>query len=199
MPKKHCLIYIPGIGDHRIGPQKTIIRSWQVFGVRTYVYPVGWADGKPFGPKLDKLLVQIDRLAAAGGLVSLVGVSAGAGAALNAYARRRQTVNGVVCICGKVQNRQNINPGYFKRNPSFKDSMDMLPASLSNLNATDRARILSIHPIFDELVPVRDTKIAGARSKTVPVAGHIIGIAYTLTIGSRAVVNFLKNLPPPVR
>jgi len=195
MLAKHAIIYIPGIGDHRVGPQKTIVRAWRLYGVQTYVQPIGWGSSEPFGPKLRQLLARIDELKSAGSLVSLVGVSAGASAALNAYARRQNSVHSVVCIGGKIQNAQNINPSYFKRNPSFKGSIDMLPGSLNNLDKGDRARILSIHPLFDELVPVRDTKIDGSHSKTVPVVGHIFGIAYTITIGSRAVVGFLKNLP----
>jgi hypothetical protein len=44
-------------------------------------------------------------------IVSLVGASAGAGAAINAFAARKNIVNGVVCIAGKVNNPDAIGEG----------------------------------------------------------------------------------------
>ena len=101
----HQVIYVTGLGDDRSYGQITILKSWRLWGLKPHYFPFKWADKEPFEPKFQRLLAKIDDLSTDGNYVSLVGVSAGASAVLNAYAERKN-LTGVVCICGKIQIRR---------------------------------------------------------------------------------------------
>lgn len=189
----HQVIYVPGLGDSRSYGQDEAIKNWQKYGLQAHYFPLGWADKEKFEPKLKRLIAKIDELSKAGYKVSLVGVSAGASAVLNAYAKR-PAVNGVVLISGKVQNPQAIGKMIFDVNPAFKESVFMVEKSLEELGPDKISRIMSIHPLLDGRVPVADTRIPGAVEKTVPVIGHVFGILYVIVFRGRLIANFLKNL-----
>ncbi len=190
----HYIIYVPGLGDHRAKAQRLAVRLWRLYGVRGVFEPVHWSDGKPFEPKLQSLLDRIDELSMAGYTVSLVAASAGASAALVAYERRKHQLTGIVCICGKINHIEAVNPEYYRKNPAFKESLAALARVLPNLSAQDRQRILCLRPLYDELVPVEDAVLSGASTKTLPVAGHAIGIGYAITIGFYTIRSFVRRL-----
>lgn len=190
---RHHVIYVPGLGDSRTYGQDKAIKNWQKYGLTAHFFPMGWADKEKFGPKLERLLGKIDELTKQGHRVSLVGVSAGASAVLNAYARRSD-VHGVVLIGGKVQNPRSIGRLIFDVNPAFKESVFMAEKSLKSLGPDKISRIMSIHPLIDGRVPVADTRIPGSVEKTVPVIGHVTGILYTIVFRGRLIANFLKTL-----
>jgi pimeloyl-ACP methyl ester carboxylesterase len=187
----HQVIYVPGLGDSRDFGQDNAIKKWKKFGLDAHYFPLGWSDQEKFEPKLKKLLAKIDEFTAQGHLVSLIGVSAGASAVLNAYARRPE-VTGVVLVGAKVQNPQSIGQETFDENPAFKDSMFMVADSLESMGPEKISRILSIHPLYDGRVPVADTRIPGAVEKTVPVIGHMLGIFYVIAFRGRLIANFLS-------
>lgn len=189
---QHHAIYIPGLGDSRSYSQDNAIKKWAKRGVVGHYFPVGWADKEDWAPKLARLLTKIDKLSAHGHIVSLVGASAGASAVLNAYAHR-PAVNAVVCIAGKINNPQSISKRIYQINPAFKQSVYGVFGSLSGLNNTQKTKIMSIHPLFDGTVPVKDTLIDGAVEKSIPVIGHRLGIFYTITLGSSTITNFIKS------
>lgn len=189
----HHVIYVPGLGDRRPRGQTIALSFWKLLGLKVHYFPLGWADKEAFGPKLLRLLGKVDELLKQhGDLVSLVGVSAGASAVLNAYAQRRD-LNAVVCIGGKIQNPQSIGERTYQINPAFQQSVYAVRGSLERLGPAQISRIMSIHPLLDGTVPVADTRIPGAVEKTVPVFGHILGIFYSITFGAPAITRFLKN------
>lgn len=192
---KHAIIYVPGLGDSRIAGQQRAVRTWTLYDVKPELFQMNWADGELFQPKLQRLLDTIDSLAENGYDVSLVGVSAGASAVLNAYAARKSKVHGVVIICGKVNHPEAVSPALYAKNPAFKESMDRLPDSLDVLGEQYRKRILSIRPIADYTVPVRDTRIKGVKQGLIPTIGHVPSIAYGISLGAYKAIRFLKKLP----
>jgi pimeloyl-ACP methyl ester carboxylesterase len=192
MASQQQIIYLPGLGDPNAG-EKFLLGFWGIFGVKVHYSPVVWGDGQPFVPKLDRIISQIDELHSQGFKVSLVGVSAGASAAINALAIRHDIISGLVCICGKLKNPQTIAEVTFQRNPAFKESLGLLPAGLNAISASKKPQLLTIHPLKDGVVPVPDTFIDGVRSKTIPTVGHAFSIFYALTLGSWSIVRFLKS------
>lgn len=188
----HHVIYVPGLGDSRARGQSALLKLWRLFGFKVHYFPLGWADKEVFQPKLERLIAKIDELKGQGYEVSLVGVSAGASAVLNAYAERKN-INKVVLICGKINNPQTIGERTYKINPAFKQSIYAVKNSLDKLESAQIKRILSIHPLVDGTVPAMDTKIQGAVEKTVLVVGHIFGIFYSITLGAPAIAKFLKG------
>jgi hypothetical protein len=192
MVKKHIIIYIPGLGDSRVKGQRLALRTWTRFGVRTHLHQMNWADGEAFEPKLKRLVSEIDIYKKQGLTVSLIAASAGASAAVNAYVQRKDDLNGVIFVCGKLSGY--FHPSYHQTNPAFAQSMEMLPTSLAWLNDVDTAKMLSLHPIVDPTVPVAQTRIPGVRNHRMPVSGHAIGIGYGITVRAKANVRFFKQL-----
>lgn len=188
----HQVIYVPGLGDRIPHGQSIILKLWRLFGLNVHYFPMGWADKEPFQPKLARLLAKIDELSKSKDPVSLVGVSAGGSAVIDAY-EQRKFLNSVVLIAGKIHNPQAINQRYYDKNPAFQGSIAAVTNAVKLLTGDERRRILSIHPIWDNTVPVKDTKITGAQSKTVPALGHIPGIYYTIIFAIPAIAKFLKK------
>ena len=193
MKRPHTILYIPGLGDRRLRGQGIVLKLWQIYGIETKVCQMFWADDRPFELKFQKIIDEIDKLSKQGHKVSLVGVSAGASAALTAFTKRKDVVSGVVCICGKIQNSQSVHEVTYKHNPTFRESMKQLDKNLPNLGKIERQRILSIRSLHDNIVPPNDTKISGAQEKTIPTVGHIFTIACAITFGSFGIVRFLKQ------
>lgn len=179
---EHHIIYIPGLGDTKIRGQQLAVRLWRTYGVYGHCHPVIWSDDESFDNKLAGVLREIDELNGQGHIVSLMGASAGASMALHAYAARKETVSGVVLVCGELADATTINPDYFEKNPAFQDSMERLPKTLQQLTPDDRLRIMSLHPIYDETVPIKDTYLDGARMYTSISFGHAVTIGFTLTL-----------------
>lgn len=193
--KKHDVIYVPGLGDANPRGQLALVRTWRLWGVRPHLYQMNWGDGEAFAPKFDRLLLMIDGIHAKGHVVSLVGASAGAGAVINAFAARKDIVNGVVCIVGKVNNADTIGPRYSRGNLAFVESANMVQRSLDQLDLdTDRSRILSRYAFVDLVVPRQDSEIVGARNRTVPTIGHSATITVQLVFGAPSFLRFLKKI-----
>ena len=195
MASPHSVIYIPGIGDDAKMLQSTLIKRWRWYGVRPIIHEMPWMDQAPFAPKLERLLERIDGLHAQGHVVSLVGASAGAGAAINAFAARREKVNGVVCIAGKVNNPDSIGDGYRRRSPSFIESAVQVQFSLDKLDDGDyRQRVMSRYALFDPVIPREDSIVLGGVNQTVPTFGHSTTIAEQLLLGAPNYLRWLKQL-----
>lgn len=188
------VIYIPGLGDNLAIGQKIAVFIWRLWRVHPVVFQMHWADGEPFAAKLQRLQQRIDELARSGS-VSLVGASAGAGAAINAFASRKTSIRGVVCICGKVNSPNGIRDSYRQKTPAFYDSAMAVQTSLDMLDfQRDRPKIQSRYAIRDAIVPRADSVVAGGKNKTVAGIGHAFTIGTQLIFGAPAFIRFLKML-----
>jgi len=191
MSAQHHIFYVPGLGDPRYQEQGLLLKLWRIYGVRVHYTPMYWSDDRPFQLKLEELLEKIDRAAGSGAAVSLIGTSAGASSVINAYAKRKNVISGVVCICGKLQG--DLPQKTIQQNPSFNESFQAVPDSLALLGKSDRQRILSLHPIKDGIVPIDETRIPGTHEKTMFSIGHVVSIAYAITVDSWRITRFLKT------
>lgn len=192
MRQSHRVIYLPGLGDPRSKEEGVLRRLWHLYGIEVSYHPLYWSDNRSFDVKLKEVESEIDVLVEKGDPVSLVGASAGASAALNAFASRHEKLNALVCICGKINNPQSVMEYTFSHNPSFRDSLSLIPHSLEQLDGPLRSRILSLHPLYDGVVPIADTFVEGALNKTMPSVGHAISIAYADIFASATIARFLK-------
>lgn len=189
----HHVIYVLGLGDHRTRGQRLAPKYWQLFGVQGHTFVMKWGDKELFAPKLERLLALIDRLAADGSRVSLVGASAGASAVLVAFAARPDKVASVVCICGKINHPETVSPHRYTENPAFKESLAELQRVLPRLSNRQRSRILSLRPFYDDVVPVADMYIPGAHMRRIPAAGHVVSIVVALIFSAPFFIRFLKR------
>jgi hypothetical protein len=186
------VIYVPGLGDHRTYGQPIILKWWRLFGVKAHYHAIGWQSDEPFDMKLSRLVGLVDSLYEKYGSVSMVGVSAGASAVLNAFAERKN-ISSIVCICGKINNPQAVGKIVYDKNPPFKTSLALLQKNLTRLSNPERSRIMSIHPLDDKTVPPKDTLIKGALEITIPTKGHIFSIYYSLMFKTLTFCKFLRN------
>jgi predicted alpha/beta hydrolase family esterase len=186
------IIYIPGLGDERVSGQNMAIKTWRLWRVTPTLFQMNWANGEAFAPKLERLLQLIDEKASTG-TVSLVAASAGATAAINAYAARTSNITGVVLIAGKVHNPHAISDSFKKRNPAFGQSAYLSQQSLAKLTKDDRSHMLSIRGKSDDWVPAHDSILEDAYNKVVRTTNHFVTIATQLVFGAPSFLRFLKR------
>lgn len=186
---KHAIIYIPGLGDYKLRGQRMAVRLWQRPRVKAEVCQMNWNDKQPFQPKLQKILDRIDALASQGYSVSLVGVSAGANAALHAFAKRPSTVSRLVIICGAIQHPEEVGEHTKRENPAFWQSMVALHEGvLETVTIEQRQRIVSFVPRSDEIVAPKNMRIDGISYQSLPTHGHAKSIVYAITIAAPRVI-----------
>lgn len=174
--------------------QRKLVSAWRIWGVQPHFIQMNWGDGKPFEPKLNKILAKIDDLHAKGHQVSLVGASAGGGAVINAFAARKEKVASVVTLSGKINDPDGIGTRYSGPNPAFVESAFMVQPSLDKLDFyKDRSRIQSRYAFFDPIVPLSDSKVVGANNNMLPTIGHGFTIATQLLFGAPVFLHWLKQ------
>lgn len=197
MTNKLHVLYLPGIGDAPPGSfQSRAVNYWKHWDIEVEIFELNWSDNVAWLAKFQNLLTRIDELLAEGRPVAIVGVSAGASAAINAFAARKDQIVGVVCIAGKVNRPHTIGPRYRSHNPSFVGSVEATAVSLEQLSPKQRQRILSRFALLDGRVARADSRVNGARNRTVPSIGHIFTIASQITLGAPSLIRFLKHQLP---
>lgn len=191
--KRHTIIYITGLSDQNPRFQKFAIKTWRIYRVEPVFFQTGWGEASSFSEKLSRLVDLIDTQHKAGKTVSLVGVSAGASLVVAAYAKRKTTVHKVVFICGKLRRPEAVGEAYYRNNPAFRDAMKYLNSNLDKLGNQERARIVSLSPLFDEIVAKKDTFVKNAKNITLPTLFHAYTIAVAITFLSPLIMMFFKN------
>jgi pimeloyl-ACP methyl ester carboxylesterase len=193
MKSKLHVIYLPGIGDAGGSFQPWAVRAWQRYGVESELYSMNWADDVSWQTKFEGLLKHIDELAEKGP-VALVGASAGAAAAINAYAARQDKIVGVVTICGKINNPDSIGQRYRSQNSSFVEAAYQTADSLKQVDDAHRQHILCRYAIFDQVIYTKaDSKIPGAHNRLSPTFLHAPTIGLQITLGAPSFIRFLKK------
>ncbi|MBA3757669.1 hypothetical protein H0X09_02290 [Candidatus Saccharibacteria bacterium] len=188
----HHVIYVPGLGDRTPNGQNLAIQLWRLYGLTPHYFPLRWADKEKLSLKIDRLLSKIDELSQQDHPVSLVGVSAGASAVLNAYSNRKN-LGAVVSIVGKIHNPQTIGGTIYKINPAFKESMYLVASSLDKLGEAERARILSLYTPADRTVPPFDSQVLSGVNRKIFGFGHISGIFFAVIFGGPSIAAFIRK------
>lgn len=187
---KRTILYVPGLGDHNLTGQRLALLLWRRPGLRVEICQMNWSDKQPFEPKLQKILDRIDAITAQGRTVSVVGVSAGATAALHAFARRSDKVTKLVVICGAIQHPEEVGEDTKRVNPAFWEAMLALhDGVLTGLTTEQRQNITSFIPQSDEIVNPKNMRIDGIGYQSLPTRGHVQSIAYAITLKSSRIIN----------
>jgi hypothetical protein len=189
--EKHVAIIIPGLGE--LERFQLLTSHWRKYHIESVHHRVGWHDSKHFEASLGKILARIDSCSNTGTKVSLIGCSAGGSAALNAFLERKNTVHKVISLCGWL--RVGEHRKYLERvkhiSTSFVESVTLLDRRENELSSEDRTKIMTVRPIFDELVASDVVILNGAQNIRLPVPGHTLAIICGLTIFSRKLINFI--------
>jgi len=201
MSKEHHVIYVPGLHDqHPINKNLTrfVPLFWKPYGFQGHIVAPHWEEGKEFAPKLKRILAKIDELADQGHIVSLIGQSAGGSAVMNAYSERRNMINGVVDVTGRLREGENVSPSLevaARSSPAFAESVLLFERKNEpTLSNQDRKKIMTIRPFWDEVVPATTVPLEGATNLVAPIPEHSIGGIAMCTIFAKRILYFLNNL-----
>jgi predicted peptidase len=190
----HHVIYLPGVGDHQNAQiQINALRKWNKFNLETHYLHINWNDNESFKSKLYNVIKIIDELYETDEYISLVGASAGASMAINAYSARKDKINAVVLICGKINNPQTLGDGYKNRNPRLLESVSASSENSKNLTRADKSKMITLLPIYDGVVELNDGWIEGVKNKTMFSVFHAIAIYLSISLYKRTSINFIKS------
>ena len=194
---RHHIMYIPGLND-QMPPnrQLTLLLPlfWSRHGFVGHIMAPHWTSGA-YEPKLQQILDTIDSLSAQGKHISLVGQSAGSSLALNAFAARSASVAGLVILTGRLRvgGRPTLAQAA-RHSPAFAQSVQLAEAALPHISAEDRARIMTIRPATDRVVPPSSVPIAGANNLRSRLRGHSFGGLMLASLAARQWLAFLQSV-----
>jgi pimeloyl-ACP methyl ester carboxylesterase len=195
MKKPLHLIYIPGILDNLYHIQSTAVRTWRLSGAHGHCHEMPWLGPESYEVKFQRLLGEIDKHAAKGHDVALIGASAGASAVLNAYVAQPDKIKGVVLLCAKVNYPETVSQKTYARNPAFKESLEQLQTNLTKLTVRQKERILSYYSPADGTIPYEGSIIPGVQDRRLPALKHGRAIIYGITFGAPGFIRYLKQWP----
>lgn len=180
---KGLLIIIPGLGD-RVELYGLVTPFWRLLGYEPHIFSFGWEDAdEDFAAAIMRLVDYLDNLQTT--RVNIIGVSAGGTAAINALVERRQVVRAVATVATPYE--------YL---PHLKNKK--LKTSIKTLNEADpevlKTKVLSIHGLYDQIVPVASSRPSGVRTLRLPMVCHGCIIAIALTVCSFAVSKCFKDV-----
>ena len=196
---KKAIIYVPGLKDRNFFNRniiKLLALFWTAQEFELFLIQINWRKGNKFAPKLKLIKDKIDELSTSGYSVHLFGQSAGASAALNASVERKNIVRRVINICGRLRKGENVFPSLklaAKGNPAFEESVLLFEnQNEKRLTHDDRKKILTVRPIWDEIVPASTVTLNGATNIQLPLLEHSLGGIFALTLFSSKLKTFLK-------
>lgn len=183
--------------DGKIGGLELVTKYWpQKYCLYPEVEQIIWKDGIGFAPKLKKITDLIDRLVSNGDTVSLIGTSASGSLMLNAFIERKGVVEKVINVGGFVRPGNRSGQRNFDERSAasiaFRESVLRFASLESILTPEDRKKILTVRPLWDELVPPETVVIKGALNRQVPMVGHVLGIATAMVLYDPLIM-FLKS------
>lgn len=187
------VIYVTGLNDSNPSFQKFAVKSWRLYGVDPIFFQSEWASNETFQDKLKRLTDVIDQKIKEGSRVTLFAVSAGASLAVAAYAERNY-ISSAAFVCGKLHRPEAVGEKYYQQNPAFRGAMERLDNNVAKLNKAEKSNIISITPLFDEIVAVADARLKGAKNVILPTLFHILTIGLAISIFSCVPIIFLKRL-----
>jgi pimeloyl-ACP methyl ester carboxylesterase len=187
------ILYISGLGDHYDWIRRFTLRFWKLYGVNVRLIPTSWSNKESYETKFKRITDVIDAIDTRTTKIVLVGESAGGSLAINAFASRKEKIHKTITICGKNNGPELVAPHYYEHNPTFKTSMYNLEKSVAALSKSGRQRVISIYPLYDGVVPIRETIIPDCKQVQLLSVGHLGTIFFALTFGAYFIVKLAKN------
>lgn len=193
------VIFIPGLNDQNPVNKRLVgilPFLWRKY-IRVHVFYPHWENGEPFNSKLKKVTGKIDTLLEKKYKVTLIGQSAGGSLAINAFSLRKKYLAGVVNITGRLYEGPGLRPSLKwagRKSPAFIKSVQYSQnKAIPSLTKSDRKRILTIRPIWDEIVPSETVAIKGAANMVFPFPGHLSGVLICVFYAEK-IFEFIDNI-----
>jgi len=190
------IIVVSGLGDNGRG---LAVGSawWKKEGLRPIIFLPNWENNEGIEPKLTRLLKLIDKESKKE-TIFLIGISAGASLAMNAFLQRLEKVEKMVSLCGRLKlgwSRDKIAKKLQKdtfKHLAFEESVKLLESNIENLGKKDRKRILTVSAKFgDEIIPIGTSQMEGAKNILIPTMEHILSIFSGMTVNFEPIRKFL--------
>jgi hypothetical protein len=189
---KQTLIVIPGLSDN------IQFTRWLVshIGVEFEVFTMNWLNpDNDFDEKLTSLIKRIDQLNKDRHQVSLLGISAGGSLVLNALVLRQKSIHRVVNVCGRLRKGDNayltLNSAA-RKSRSFKQSVLAFERNEESLSKKSRGKVLTLRPLYDEVVPTSTVSLTGAKNIRIFSVEHLLSIVVAHTIYLNTIRRFLS-------
>jgi len=171
---KQSLLFIPGLGD-RIWLYGLAAPLWRTLGYEPHIHRFGWSDGGgTLAQKHAQLLRHVDDLRASGELY-VIGVSAGGPAAINLL-RDSAGIRKVVTVASPLRPKDHPTNALLTTSIAEADSF------LHTADSGTKAKIASVHGLYDRTVPVSKSQRADLTSVRLLAAGHGVIILLALTL-----------------
>lgn len=196
MSAKNHVIVIPGL-NNKIKLHTWACKGWEKFGIITHVFDIRWQiEENGFQTKLERAVKLVDSLSEKDSKISVVGNSAGSSFALNLFGARKKQVSRVVINCGRVRDGDwpwfTFNQATAS-SPSFKESVLKAQELEKTLTTYDRKKILTLRPLFDEIIPPSTVPVQGAKNITIFSLEHAISIALNMTLFQKRIIDFILS------
>ncbi len=187
------IFYISGLGDRYDFIRRSALWFWKLYGVNAQLIPTSWSNQESYETKLKRITDAVDSVDTTTTRLVLIGESAGGSMALNAFASRKEKIHKTITICGKNNGPELVAPHYYRDNPAFKPSMDNLEKSVASLSKSGRQRVISVYPLYDGVVPIRETVIPDCQKVQLFTLGHLGTIFFALTFGAYFIVRLARR------
>lgn len=185
------IIYLPGFFITNDKLRLTALKWWKYRHVTVEFLPMKWESKETFEQKVARIDQAIDR--AKGKRIVIMGESAGGSMAVCMYVRRYDDLYKVVTICGKNNHPETVGEKYYKPHPVYRAVMDQLEEALEQLPGKRMEALVSVHPLYDPVVPVHDTLLPDCKRVRLWAVGHVFVISLALTILSPFVIRAIKK------
>lgn len=181
-------LFVPGYGNRREYIEAAI-RHWpDHYGLDPEVHVFGWSNADAYEARwqaFEAVMQKYSRLA-------LVGISAGAGVVLRALAAYPEKVASAVSICGPAR-LEGLNPFMVERRYGMiRQSLGALA-----LEAVDAERVMTVRPIYDEVVPASTVVVPGADNRRVNSLFHIPSIIWATRRYGGQIAEFITQSALP--
>lgn len=196
----HC-IYVPGLNDQywlNLFLVSLLPKFWKYFGVKTHIFLPRWKSDESYEAKENRLLVLVDSLLRQKISLFLIGQSAGGSIVLNVFSKRKDSVIGVINVAGRLRRGVQVFPSLLRASRSsfaFQTSVEMCEdVAQKGCTIDDRKRMMTIRPLWDEVVPSSTVTIPGARNYIAPLFEHTLGGCGILLFYSSRLFSFIQNI-----
>lgn len=179
------VIVVPGYGD-RSDYLETATKKWQKrYGLNPEIVVFGWSgEASSFDQKWE----QFSRTVQGKEETAIIGISAGASVAIRAMQSYPEIVKKVVTICGPVHPERMNRTTLHKNYPVLERSLDQL-----SLDGLASERVMTLRPLYDNVVNTHAMRIDGAQDHRMKVVGHPTGILWAMYINASRMSRFINS------
>lgn len=171
----HQLIVIYGLMD---GQQivRSVVNRLCDTNIEVIHFSMEWGRSEAFTDKFGRLEKMIKEKSKRGS-VSLLGISAGGSAAILAYCRYPKLIHRVINVCGRLREGKNVFPALMSNQnhyPAFVESVRTCETAINKLSTTAQGKVLTLRPIYDEIVPISTMTVGSEQIIAMPLVEHVI-------------------------